>query len=216
MKPKNNNQAFTAVELLVVVGVLALLAGMLLPTIHRNPDRRHYMCRNNLKQVGIGFRLYATDGEPYPQYDATNEVWQYFQKVGREIGSPKVLICPMDTARTDLKNHPLDFEQPPTSNSFAHGQFRDSTLSYFYNVDSSEQDPGSIVAGDRNISTNTAMISGLLTVQTNTPVQWTDDIHKSRGNILLADGSVQRMPSIHLREQVRLATNETQRYLIPR
>lgn len=217
MKPQTTNRAFTAVELLVVVSVLALLAGMLLPALSKTNRRAPKItCVNNLKQIGIGFRLYAADGEPYPAFNETNQVWQYFQMVSNYMGSPKVLICP-EEAKLTKREHALDFETPSplTPNNFSHPSRQNNSLSYFYSPDALEEEPTTVLAGDRNLSTNKATISGMITVVKNTPIEWNENPHDGSGNILFVDGSTQQTRSAQLREQFQLNTNITQRLLIP-
>src|SRR5258708_2125803 len=53
---------FTLVELLVVVGVLAVLAAMLIPALaNTQPDGRTFQCLNNERQIVLGWRMYADD-----------------------------------------------------------------------------------------------------------------------------------------------------------
>ncbi|NBR87082.1 MAG: prepilin-type N-terminal cleavage/methylation domain-containing protein [Verrucomicrobia bacterium] len=53
---------FTLLELLVVVAVVAVLAGLLLPVLAKAKDKsRGAKCSSNLKQMGNAFLLYATD-----------------------------------------------------------------------------------------------------------------------------------------------------------
>ncbi len=55
-------RAFTLVELLVVLGVLAVLAGVLLPVFARAlAHARTTTCTANLRQLGAAFTLYAQD-----------------------------------------------------------------------------------------------------------------------------------------------------------
>lgn len=58
--------AFTLVELLVVVSIIALLVGILLPSLggaRRSGQRAS--CAANLKQIGTGMRMYLNDSNDY-------------------------------------------------------------------------------------------------------------------------------------------------------
>jgi prepilin-type N-terminal cleavage/methylation domain-containing protein/prepilin-type processing-associated H-X9-DG protein len=56
--------AFTLVELLVVISVIAILAAMLLPTLSRNQESaRRIKCASNLRQLGIAAQLYWNDND---------------------------------------------------------------------------------------------------------------------------------------------------------
>ena len=55
-------RAFTLVEILVVVGILALLAAILLPTFALVRDKaRRTSCVSNLKQIGAAMAMYQAD-----------------------------------------------------------------------------------------------------------------------------------------------------------
>jgi prepilin-type N-terminal cleavage/methylation domain-containing protein/prepilin-type processing-associated H-X9-DG protein len=96
-------RAFTLVELLVTIAVIALLAALLMPALGRSKESgRVAVCQSNLHQIGIALQLYVGDNRNImpTMHDflvgATTNEDTINIVLAASLGSTQVLRCPSD------------------------------------------------------------------------------------------------------------------------
>lgn len=82
--PKSH-KCFTLIELLIIVAIIAILAGMLLSALNKaRTNARRITCTNNLKQIGTGIAGYASNNNDYLTPHKGRWGWSFF--IGNEMG----------------------------------------------------------------------------------------------------------------------------------
>ncbi len=143
MKARHN--AFTLVELLVVIGIIAILISLLMPAMRKARDAaKRISCASNLRQVYLGFQMYrnANNGYiPVQRYKGGSQCWPRFLVAGRTgddlLGFPKYLpvrvtVCPMNYYYDEAVRHPIDADSYGT---YGYGLFDPAvTDKYFHRI----------------------------------------------------------------------------------
>ena len=110
----DSKRAFTLIELLVVIAIIGILAALLLPALSRAKQKAWTTsCTSNLRQIGLGLRMYADDNqERYPEsggsiawnrIDPSSPANGWMQQVYSYVQNTNVYHCP-GNAQLPMKN----------------------------------------------------------------------------------------------------------------
>lgn len=112
---KKGKDAFTLIELLVVISIIAILAGILLPSLKGARDKaKGVVCINNLQNIYKGVVMYYQDWDKIPQYGSSSVAVQIIKgatdaplALGLLVNDygikPKTLGSPENSVRTQDK-----------------------------------------------------------------------------------------------------------------
>lgn len=136
MSSKKNPFAFTLVELLVVIGIIALLISILLPSLNKSREAaRRVVCLSNMRELYTEMRIYAADFKDacpigYMQAKAYSYI-MYWNNSGSappkpsQMGllvmaniskNPKAFYCPSEPDGTEFTYQPSPSPTVPSIN----------------------------------------------------------------------------------------------------
>jgi prepilin-type N-terminal cleavage/methylation domain-containing protein len=196
--------AFTLLELLCVIAIIAILAALLLPALERGYSRaKRAACASNLKQTGTALHAWAHDhNDLFPMQVSTNQrgtlefaeqgrvnpdvafTFRHFQALSNELVTAKVLVCPADRRRVAASDV---------------ASLRNENVSYWINPGAAFGGTDSPVAGDRNVRTSGRTEWTFIQFGSSDVVEFSADLHGHRGNVLFGDAHVDVLDSAALR-----------------
>ena len=215
MKTSIRQSGFTLRELVFVLGLTLLLAVPLLRNSTTPPRHPQWPCRRNLQHINLAFQMWADDHQSRLPMSVPVVEGGTRELVGTGGAAPhfgvlsnyvnrdaSVFLCPKDAGRVAWKRHG--------------GQLADTNLSYFINVDASLDRPGSLLAGERALSSDGVRnLTGLVAITNETPLFWLGTcIHNRGGFAALAGGPALRLGTNDLK-QALAQSGGTNRLVFP-
>jgi len=198
------NSGFTVVELLITVGIVAVLAALVMTVARPISDKAAFAaCTSNLRQIGAGMAMYAgeNNGElPYSDktehlpdwssnsiYDRDIQDWRSLGRTYQYLPAKKVFYCRKVSVFGD--HHTVNWDPTPAQSLWGSYTMRGYNQSYVQ--------PGTVKLGSwagRAIVSCFFMNSPNFGVSQKPKVSY----HDGRFPVLFGDGSVQtcRMPDV--------------------
>lgn len=218
MKRTSTIRAFTLVEMLAIIALVAVLVAIMMPGKRQTGPAFQVRCMNNQKQIAAALILWQWEhndrllgqseggDRDSRALAAGNSVAAWFLNLSNYIGRAGVFACPADAVR------------PPATNFIG---MRNENISYFLSLDAATNSASRILIGDRNLEGVAGPVkSGCFIYSNGVAMAWTVGFHSLNANrrvglIAFADGHVEPVPGRDLTGVFQRQELATDRLVLP-
>jgi prepilin-type N-terminal cleavage/methylation domain-containing protein len=112
---RRRETAFTLIELMVVIAIIAILAGMLLPALSGAKEyAKRTTCINNVRQLDVALQMYVDDNTGlFPTRNVSTNRWPALLRDGYQ--NLNLLKCPTDILNPLSNGGPTEPDRAPRS-----------------------------------------------------------------------------------------------------